>query len=107
MTQIVYDHSPTKTSSWVWSPWLQGKAPKSIKDRLGKAPKNIKDRLGNRPIYRAWSPWKEGHEPTDDAQWNREWEQYLRDQLRQITAQNAAQNAEEEDSLDTDENGVR
>ena len=42
----------------------------------------------------------------DVAQWNREWEQYLRDQLRQIRAQNATQNEEEEDSSDTDENGV-
>ena len=117
ITRIVFDRSPTKTPtktpaknpSEVWKPWMQGQAPKSIKDRLGIAPKSIKDRLGNRTTFRAWmSPWKEGHEPTDDAQWNREFEQHLRNQLRLITALNATQNAEEEgSSSDSDENGVQ
>ena len=42
MTKIVYNRSPTKTQREVWSPWMQG-----------KALKNIKDRLGNRPTFRA------------------------------------------------------
>ena len=79
ITKIVYDRSPMKTPKKHEGQKSHSRPQTNIKNRLGPRRKNLK--------IRVWSPWVQGREPQNYVMWNKEYKQFLVDQLRQLDVQ--------------------
>ena len=97
ITKIVFDRSPMKTPE---EP--QPNPRTNIKSRLGCT----KRTSFWSPWVRTscWSPWIQGREPNCVVEWNKEYKQFLTDQIREIDAQ---EEKEVSSSNQTDENKTK